>query len=217
MLHVLQHVILCLDFLVRTCVAVQGCLSRLSQVSASGACTTGRAWLTGVLLCRAQEEPYIASMGIYVAKASAIRDLLIKHFPEVSALWMHHGIMHQAFCGISLSVASPGCSCLPSSLGADALGACCIHQANDFGSEVIPGAKDMGMHIQVWPAACAVHVASLPESYARKLYWLHMKSNCLLLPLQAYLYDGYWEDIGTIEAFYESNLALTDSPSPKFR
>ena len=32
---------------------------------------------------RAKEEPYIASMGIYVAKASAIRDLLIKHFPEV--------------------------------------------------------------------------------------------------------------------------------------
>jgi hypothetical protein len=54
-------------------------------------------------------------------------------------------------------------------------------QANDFGSEVIPGAKDMGMHIQ------------------------------------AYLYDGYWEDIGTVEAFYEANLALTDSPQPKFR
>jgi NDP-sugar pyrophosphorylase family protein len=54
-------------------------------------------------------------------------------------------------------------------------------QANDFGSEVIPGAKDMGMHIQ------------------------------------AYLYDGYWEDIGTIEAFYDANLALTDNPSPKFR
>ncbi|CAL8462349.1 g1882 [Coccomyxa elongata] len=83
---------------------------------------------------RAKEEPYIASMGIYVAKASAIRDLLLNHFPE----------------------------------------------ANDFGSEVIPGAKDMGMHIQ------------------------------------AYLYDGYWEDIGTVEAFYEANLALTDNPTPKF-
>ena len=59
--------------------------------------------------------------------------------------------------------------------------ALCGAQANDFGSEVIPGAKDMGMHIQ------------------------------------AYLYDGYWEDIGTVEAFYEANLALTDSPSPKFR
>ena len=35
--------------------------------------------------------------------------------------------------------------------------------------------------------------------------------------IQAYLYDGYWEDIGTIEAFYESNLALTDNPRPKFR
>ena len=31
---------------------------------------------------RAAEEPYIASMGIYVAKASAIRDLLMKHYPE---------------------------------------------------------------------------------------------------------------------------------------
>jgi glucose-1-phosphate adenylyltransferase len=54
-------------------------------------------------------------------------------------------------------------------------------QADDFGSEVIPGAKDMGMHIQ------------------------------------AYLYDGYWEDIGTVEAFYDANLALTDDPVPKFR
>ena len=35
--------------------------------------------------------------------------------------------------------------------------------------------------------------------------------------IQAYLYDGYWEDIGTIEAFYEANLALTDEPAPKFR
>lgn len=35
--------------------------------------------------------------------------------------------------------------------------------------------------------------------------------------IQAYLYDGYWEDIGTIEAFYNANLALTDSPKPQFR
>ncbi len=82
----------------------------------------------GLDAARAKEAPYIASMGIYVAKASAIRDLLSKDFPD----------------------------------------------ANDFGSEVIPGAKDMGMHVQ------------------------------------AYAYDGYWEDIGTVEAFYEANLALTD-------
>ncbi|CCI36542.1 MULTISPECIES: glucose-1-phosphate adenylyltransferase [Microcystis] len=34
--------------------------------------------------------------------------------------------------------------------------------------------------------------------------------------LQAYLFKGYWEDIGTIEAFYESNLALTQQPNPAF-
>lgn len=31
----------------------------------------------------------------------------------------------------------------------------------------------------------------------------------------AFIFDGYWEDIGTIRTFYEANLALTDF-SPKF-
>ncbi|MGF1460639.1 MAG: glucose-1-phosphate adenylyltransferase [Leptolyngbyaceae cyanobacterium] len=34
--------------------------------------------------------------------------------------------------------------------------------------------------------------------------------------IQAYLFDGYWEDIGTIEAFYNANLALTQQPQPSF-
>jgi glucose-1-phosphate adenylyltransferase len=33
--------------------------------------------------------------------------------------------------------------------------------------------------------------------------------------LMAYIFDGYWEDIGTIRSFYEANLALTET-SPKF-
>lgn len=33
--------------------------------------------------------------------------------------------------------------------------------------------------------------------------------------VQAYLYEGYWEDIGTIRAFYEANLQLT-LPNPPF-
>lgn len=52
--------------------------------------------------------------------------------------------------------------------------------ANDFGSEVIPGATSIGMAVQ------------------------------------AYLYDGYWEDIGTIEAFYNANLGITKKPIPDF-
>lgn len=36
------------------------------------------------------------------------------------------------------------------------------------------------------------------------------------LRVQAYLFKGYWEDIGTVEAFYEANLALTQQPRPDF-
>ncbi len=34
--------------------------------------------------------------------------------------------------------------------------------------------------------------------------------------VQAYLFDDYWEDIGTIESFYDANLALTHQPHPSF-
>ena len=54
-------------------------------------------------------------------------------------------------------------------------------EANDFGSEVIPGATSIGMIVQ------------------------------------AYLYDGYWEDIGTIEAFYNANLGITKKPISDFK
>lgn len=70
--------------------------------------------------------PHIASMGIYVVKASVMRELLMDAYAT----------------------------------------------ANDFGSEIIPGAVAMGKRVQ------------------------------------AYLFEGYWEDIGTIGAFYSSQLAL---------
>ncbi|NET62940.1 MAG: glucose-1-phosphate adenylyltransferase [Moorea sp. SIO1G6] len=34
--------------------------------------------------------------------------------------------------------------------------------------------------------------------------------------IQAYLFNDYWQDIGTIEAFYNANLSLTRQPSPSF-
>ncbi|GAV68426.1 NTP_transferase domain-containing protein [Cephalotus follicularis] len=83
---------------------------------------------------RAEEMPYIASMGIYVVSKDVMLNLLRDKFPG----------------------------------------------ANDFGSEVIPGATSIGLRVQ------------------------------------AYLYDGYWEDIGTIEAFYNANLGITKKPVPDF-
>lgn len=34
--------------------------------------------------------------------------------------------------------------------------------------------------------------------------------------VQSFLYDGYWEDIGTIKSFYDANLALLRHPDPHF-
>jgi glucose-1-phosphate adenylyltransferase len=34
------------------------------------------------------------------------------------------------------------------------------------------------------------------------------------IPLFAYLFDGYWEDVGTIRSFFNANLALTDIVPP---
>ncbi len=34
--------------------------------------------------------------------------------------------------------------------------------------------------------------------------------------VQAYLFNDYWEDIGTIRSFYDANLALTTQPQPPF-
>ena len=31
--------------------------------------------------------------------------------------------------------------------------------------------------------------------------------------LQAYLFNDYWEDIGTIKSFYDANLALVEEVS----
>ncbi|MDM9582207.1 MULTISPECIES: glucose-1-phosphate adenylyltransferase [unclassified Nostoc] len=81
---------------------------------------------------QAQEQPYIASMGIYVFK----KEVLFKLLREGT-------------------------------------------ERTDFGKEIIPDAsKDYNV--------------------------------------QAYLFDDYWEDIGTIEAFYHANLALTQQPQPPF-
>jgi glucose-1-phosphate adenylyltransferase len=81
---------------------------------------------------QAKQQPYIASMGIYVFK----KDVLFKLLREGT-------------------------------------------ERTDFGKEIIPDAsKDYNV--------------------------------------QAYLFDDYWEDIGTIEAFYHANLALTQQPLPPF-
>ena len=88
--------------------------------------------LLGLTPDKAKDNPFIASMGIYVFKKTVLENLLKQY-----------------------------------------------DSATDFGKEIIPAsAQDQN--------------------------------------LQAYLFDGYWEDIGTIEAFFNANLTLTQQPSPPF-
>ena len=90
--------------------------------------------ILGLSTEEAKASPYIASMGIYVFKKSALLAFLNSEYPK----------------------------------------------DNDFGGEIIPKAAADGYHVQ------------------------------------AYLFNDYWEDIGTIGAFYEANLALTQQPTPPF-
>lgn len=79
-------------------------------------------------------------------------------------------------------------------------------EANDFGSEVIPGATKMGMKVTIFSnESCFLNDGMV---FLRVLFSYQV---------QAYLYDGYWEDIGTIEAFYNANLGITKKPVPDFR
>lgn len=75
--------------------------------------------------------------------------------------------------------------------------------SNDFGSEIIPAAVS-DHNVQVRKFAKPSHV-----SY----FFLHIYSgsNYLMFSdLQAYLFNDYWEDIGTLRSFFDANLALTE-------
>jgi glucose-1-phosphate adenylyltransferase len=48
------------------------------------------------------------------------------------------------------------------------------------------------------------------EDFGREIFPAIVRSR----HVQAHLYDGYWEDIGTIRAFYEANLALAGTSPP---
>ena len=49
------------------------------------------------------------------------------------------------------------------------------------------------------------------EDFGKHLIQTQMKKE----DVHAFLYDGYWEDIGTIESYYHANLALTNMDKSK--
>lgn len=86
------------------------------------------------------------------------------------------------------------------------------------------------MHLRY--LACVAGVNSGAHAHARRTHTnAHKRLNTPLPPLrparagardigmkvQAFAFQGYWEDIGTVEAFYNSNLALANPATAQFR
>ncbi|KAF2570703.1 hypothetical protein F2Q70_00005832 [Brassica cretica] len=71
--------------------------------------------------------------------------------------------------------------------------------ANDFGSEIIPfSAKEFYVNVSNIQFK-HIHLRQMSIDNKRSFE-------------QAYLFNDYWEDIGTIRSFFEANLALTEHP-----
>ncbi|MCA9059980.1 MAG: glucose-1-phosphate adenylyltransferase [Planctomycetaceae bacterium] len=70
------------------------------------------------------------------------------------------------------------------------------------------------MGIYLWDRDLLVDLleSTTHEDFGRDIFPMAIMNH----RVQCHLFDGYWEDIGTIKAFFEANLALT-SPTPPFR
>jgi glucose-1-phosphate adenylyltransferase len=67
----------------------------------------------------------------------------------------------------------------------------------------------MGIYLFKRQALVDLLQQDLREDFGKHLIPTKVKSN----KVAAFLYNGYWEDIGTIETFYQANLALTQPNS----
>lgn len=63
----------------------------------------------------------------------------------------------------------------------------------------------MGIYLFKRKALFDLLLQDLRDDFGRHLIETQMNRG----DVRAYLYDGYWEDIGTVEAYYQANLALT--------
>lgn len=68
----------------------------------------------------------------------------------------------------------------------------------------------MGIYLFKRKALVDLITKDLREDFGKHLIPTKLQSG----KVAAFLYDGYWEDIGTIETFYRTNLALTEAHSP---
>lgn len=69
----------------------------------------------------------------------------------------------------------------------------------------------MGIYLFKRKALAKLLREDLREDFGKHLLPTQLKKGSLV----AFLYDGYWEDVGTVETFYQANMALLQ-PHPQF-
>jgi hypothetical protein len=143
----------------------------------------------------ASAKPYIASMGIYVMKAAALKEMLEVHMPDANDFGNEVGRGRSWGRGAGEAVRR---GAVPPELGA-----------------ALPLASRRQPSAPLDPPAppCSLPAPRNPTPFqqiipgARKMGF----------KVQAHAFQGYWEDIGTIEAFYNANLALANPEKNDFR
>ena len=93
---------------------------------------------------------------------------------------------------------------------------------NDFGGEIIPAAaknnkvsstQHPGLAQLLSPVCWWVAQAAGKQVLQARL--AEESSGRARLQVVAYLFNDYWEDIGTIKSFFEANLALAQQVTPQ--
>ncbi|NGX55312.1 MAG: Glucose-1-phosphate adenylyltransferase [Chlamydiae bacterium] len=80
-----------------------------------------------------------------------------------------------------------------------------LHQMGASSSDGKPYLGSMGIYLFKRQTLFDLLLKDPREDFGKHLIRTQMEKK----DVHAYLYDGYWEDIGTVEAYYHANLALT--------
>src|SRR5262249_55714808 len=83
------------------------------------------------------------------------------------------------------------------------------------GRDIRPGGRTwmaiMGIYLFTRKALLdLLNVRPLATDFGKEVFPRSIKTH----NVQAYLFDGYWEDLGTVKAYHEANLALAGDDPP---
>ncbi|EPP36539.1 Glucose-1-phosphate adenylyltransferase [Chlamydia avium] len=87
---------------------------------------------------------------------------------------------------------------------------CCLHKLNPEHGNFL---GNMGIYLFRKESLFQLLLEEIGDDFGKDLIQKQKQRGSVKI----FLYDGYWTDIGTIESYYEANIALTQRPHPEVR